>query len=327
MSGEYVRFFKYGWDTPAYNWSFWEDRLGHLLHAAGTGFWSPEGMFLDNTGADLTSPMAYDAFGSSYVALLLDHGYNQTGYYSSYLATIMERGLWTRAAYQSPLGEQPVGGRSNQHQFAEAVLAAVAEKYSRDAASRGDTHTACVLKRVARLYHSSVDRWLRHDGALQITKNWFLDSSNRFGYMSYSFFSNYNLLPASWLSFAYDYASDDTVDECASPADVGGVAFSLSSRSMRKAYASLNGTYLEIITGADPEYDASGLNRFHFDACSIISNVPCRLPSLIGPSQAPGLCGNTAAAKCPNNVGLSAGCWWSLDGGKIIIICTVLISL
>jgi len=315
-AGEYDRIVVRKWGGSM-NWTFWEGRIGRLITALGPngGYWEPTGIFRDNLCCSVLSPMAYDAFGSSYNALLLHSGYNQTGVYASYLNEMMSRGVLTRASYQSPLGEQPVGGRSNQHQFAEAVLCAVAELYAARAAAAGDNLGACQLKRAARLYHSSLRRWVREDGAIQITKNRFLNSSQRFGYMSYSFFSNYNLLPMSWLAIAHEFA-DDSIPECASPADVGGVAFSLDTPAMRKVFASLNGTYVELITGADPEFDASGLNRFHFDACSLpAAPTPCRLNSLLGPSQAPGITGNSGIeAPLVGGAwtgGLSTGAFWS----------------
>ena len=180
-AGEYTRIVKLGYAAGTdLNWTLWESRIGGL---AQRGYWSAEGLFLDNIGSGgrVTSPMAYDAFGSSYPAVLLNDGYSETGFYSAYLSELQMRGVWSRAAYQSPLGEQPVGGRSNQHQFAEATLAAVAELYAVKARDAGDAAGACQLKRAAALYHRSVRRWQRADGAIQITKNWFLNSSQRFG--------------------------------------------------------------------------------------------------------------------------------------------------
>ena len=282
-------------------------------------------MFLDNMHKGspypmVTSPMAYDAFGSSYPAVMLAEGYNSTGYYRNYLAATQVRGVWTRSSYQSPLGEQPVGGRSNQHQFAEATLCAVAELYAGMAAAAGDAASACQLKRTAALYHRSLRRWLRADGAFQITKNWFLNYTDRFGYMSYSYFSNYNALPASWLALAFEYAAEG-VPECSAIADVGGAAWAVENPNMRKVYASVGGTYVELITGADPNFDATGFNRFHFDRCDAGGGggtaAPCRLNGLLGPSQAPGISGNFAGERqnggAPPFVGgLATGVVWAL---------------
>jgi uncharacterized protein (DUF2126 family) len=55
------------------------------------------------------------------------------------------------------LGEQPVGGRSNQHQFAEATLAGVAELYAVKARDAGDAAGACQLKRAAALEKVAVN--------------------------------------------------------------------------------------------------------------------------------------------------------------------------
>ncbi len=137
--------------------------------------------------------------------------------------------------------------------------------------------------------------------------------------MSYSYFSNYNALPASWLALAFEYA-DEGVPECASLADVGGAAWAVDNPNMRKAYASVSGTYVELITGADPNFDATGLNRFHFDRCDVAgggnsSGGPCRLNGLLGPSQAPGIMGNFAAGEGAAGAfsgGLATGLVWAL---------------
>lgn len=130
--------------------------------------------------------------------------------------------------------------------------------------------------------------------------------------MSYSYFSNYNLLPASWLALAYEFA-DDSVPECAALADVGGAVFSVDI--MRKVYASASGTYVELQTGADADFDASGFNRLHIDACDQAdAPTPCRLSNLLGPSQAPGISGNFADARAGAAAagGLSTGLVWRL---------------
>ena len=316
-AGEYDRLVKRGWVVdPSLNWTFWESRIDGLI---ARGYFSAEGMFLDNvaTSTGLPSPTAYDAFGSSYPAIMLAEGYNSTGAYKDYLEEVQIRGVWTRAAYQSPLGEQPVGGRSNQHQFAEATLCAVAELYAAKAAAAGDALSACQLKRSAALYHRSVQRWLRSDGALQITKNWFLNYSMRFGFMGYSFMSNYNLLPMSWLALAYEYA-DDSIPECAAIADVGGAAVAIENPNMRKVYASVAGTYVELNTGADPEFDATGFNRYHYDACGMVGHrSTCRLKGLLGPSAAPGISGNAGVSLNARNGaplgGLATGLVWAFE--------------
>lgn len=320
-AGEWIRMRQLGWETPAFNWSLWESRLQRLATVEGaSGFWSPDGLFDDNAGQLKSSPTAYDAFGSTYGIALLQEGYgttNDTAPLGGWLSEMSRRGVWSRAAFQSPLGEQAVGGRSNQHQFAEATLAAAAEYQGSRAAAEGDVQGACMLRRAARQYHTSVRRWIRSDLDTQrpwlaITKNYF-PYPLRFGYMGYSFLVNYNLLPLAWLATAHEWAAPDSAfGECATPADVGGAVVVLPDSQTRKVYASVRGTYIEIMTGADPEYDAAGMNRLHIDFCAIANAsdpAPCRLPSLLGPSQAPGLLDSAAA---PGGLALSTGIFWRL---------------
>ncbi len=84
-------------------------------------------------------------------------------------------------------------------------------------------------------------------------------------------------------------------------------------------FAGISGTYLEIITGADFHFDATGLNRFHFDRCDAAGGgggAPCKLSGLLGPSQAPGIEGNFAAGEggndSPFSGGLATGLVWAL---------------
>ncbi len=117
----------------------------------------------------------------------------------------------------------------------------------------------------------------------------------------------------SWLALAYEYAGDSQgVPECAALADVGGAAWAVENPNVRKVFASIAGTYVELATGADPDFDATGLTRFHFDRCDAAGGggggaAACKLSSLLGPSQAPGISGNFAAAAAAAAAGAGAG--------------------
>lgn len=87
----------------------------------------------------------------------------------------------------------------------------------------GAPQLACMFKRAAHLAMQSVSRWQNPAGYLQVVKNRF-DPADRWGYEVYSFQSNYNLLPAAMLATAAQLA-DESVEECAAPADVGGFVF------------------------------------------------------------------------------------------------------
>lgn len=327
-AGEWIRIVENGWGNGStWTWNDWEARIGRLATinggspggpGGGSGFWNSDGLFQDNWGQDKTSPHAYDVFGNAYTSYLLRMGYGSSGmpgYYASYLGPLMARGIRTRIGFQTPWGEIPVGGRSGQHQWNEMVQCAITEYYAAQAAAAGDATSACQLKRAARLYHASARRWLRPDGALQIVKNWFLNATERWGYESYSFFSQYNNMPAAWLANAY-LEADDSIPECAAPADVGGTAFALPYSTFRKVFAMAGGTYVEVMTGADPEYDSTGFYRLQFQSChtraaaNISAAAPCYLNSLLGPTAAPPL-----SASQPKGVATSIGsAWWTLAG-------------
>ena len=122
----------------------------------------------------------------------------------------------------------------------------------------------------------------------------------------------------SWLSLAYAFANED-IPECAATADVGGTAFSIDTSNTRKVFGSVAGTYVQINTGADPEFDASGLTRLHFDACDQRGNAssagqPCKLSALLGPSAAPGISGNAGRAA---SMGGSEGLYGGVSTGLV----------
>ena len=313
-TGEWIRLVELGYNNQYANFSFWEQRIGRLATLGGPGFWNSNGQFQDNYGQPKTSPHAYDAFADAYTSLLLYYGYGNStisnyGYYANYLSTLMSRAIYTHALFQSPFGEIPVGGRSGQHQWNEAVMAAQYEIYANYAYQKGDMLTACQLQRAAHLSLHSLNRWIRPDGAIQIVKNWFLNGTQRWGYEGYSFMSQYNLLPMGWLANAYTIAEpNDAIPECATIADVGGVAFALPYDTFRKIFAMAQGTFVEIMTGADPEYDSTGLYRIHFNRCGTSSSTTdCMVYSLLGPTAAPPLSSSTTVAS-------ALGVYWTFEG-------------
>ena len=101
-------------------------------------------------------------------------------------------------------------------------------------------------------------RWRRPSGELWIVKN-FAEPEQRFGYEAYSFHSQYNNLPMAMLAMAY-LRADDSIPERPMPSEVGAYVFDLRD-IFHKIVASAGGTYVEIDTGADNNYNATGLQR------------------------------------------------------------------
>jgi hypothetical protein len=132
---------------------------------------------------------------------------------------------------------------------------------------------------------------------MQVVKNW-IDPSSRFAYESYSYHSQYNLLPMAMLSMAYEYAAPtENLPEGAAPADVGGFVFELDN--LHKMFANAGGTYVEIDTAGDHHYDATGLIRVHQKG----------IPPQIGPSDSL-LASSSYSSPNPSPITTGVGVSW-----------------
>ncbi|MDB6024660.1 MAG: hypothetical protein JWM68_883 [Verrucomicrobiales bacterium] len=240
---------------------------------------------------DPNLPLAYDHFPRHFLAAILQRGYD--GQHRAALEELLDRAAWTSLLIQSPNGELPTGGRSAQHQWNEAEQCVTFEVWANRNKRAGDNLSANAFKRAAHLSLESIQRWVRPSGELWIVKNRF-DPAVRHGFQGYSSHSQYNLLAASMLSTAWMLA-DDSITEGACPADVGGFAFELPE--FHKVFANAGGLYLEIDTGADAEYNSTGLIRVH----------KAGLESLIGPSD------STAIHDEPLAIGIA---WAENNGWK-----------
>ena len=201
-----------------------ESLLAMLGQEGLSTFFTASGLFQDHSGRGWANPLSYDTFiGLGYLPVLLREGY--TGPFAPLLREIVRRGAHTRMLMQSPWGETPVGGRSSQEPWAEAAAALGWEIAASDALALGDTLSACQFKRAAALAAGSIASWQNPDGSLQVVKNRF-PHERRWGWDSYAFRTNFNANTAAFLALAHLHAND-TIEECASPADLGGFVFEL----------------------------------------------------------------------------------------------------
>lgn len=227
------------------------DGLGFVeesLKAQERLFSSPWGLYLEG-------PMAYDLFPRMWAMDAVAGGYD--GPYAKELAGLLWRGAMTSLFLQTPNGELPAGGRSAQHQWNEAEECAAFEIAAAQALKAGDRWMAGAFKRGAHLALASMNRWRRPSGELHIVKNR-ADPASEHGYESYSSHSQYNLLAAAMLAIAYEHAGDtEKVAEAPAPCDIGGYVLRLDA--LHKVIANAGGMYVEVDTGADPHYDATGL--------------------------------------------------------------------
>lgn len=226
--------------------------VAHSWGAQGRHFTSPYGFYMEG-------PMAYDHFPRIFFADALAQGYD--GAFSSEAGRAMDRAAIASLFMQSSSGELPAGGRSAHHQWNEAEQCFTYEIYAAKAKAAGNTVMAAAYKRAAHLALSSMRRWVRPSGEMQIVKNW-VNPASRHGYESYSYHSQYNLLPMAMLSAAYEYAeATEDIAEGPSPADCGGYVFKVDG--LDKVFANAGGTCVELDTSGDHHYDATGLIRIH----------------------------------------------------------------
>lgn len=208
---------------------------------------------------DPNAPLAYDAFPRLWLEdMLADDAYH--GAHHTRLQEFLTLGSLSTLLLLSPSGEWACGGRSAHHQWNEAEVAVISEVNARRWMGMGRPDVAGAFKRAAHLALTSMRRWQRPSGELWIVKN-HADPSLRFGYESYSFHSQYNLLAVAMLAMAYQHA-DDRIQETPTPAERGGYVFDLRD-TFHKICASAGGTYVLIDTGADPHYNSTGLLRVH----------------------------------------------------------------
>ncbi len=261
--------------------------------AQGRHFTSPYGLYMEG-------PMPYDHFPRIFLADVIEQGY--TGPYSTEVKQALDRAAVASLFMQSPWGELPSGGRSAHHQWNEAEQCVTYEIYAAKAEAAGDLRMAAAYKRGAHLALSSMFRWVRPSGEMQVVKNW-VNPSSRHAYESYSYHSQYNLLPMAMLATAYEYAaSSEDVAERPAPADTGGFVFHVPG--LDKVFANAGGTYIELDTIADTHYDATGLNRVH------VKGVPPQL----GPSDSL-LSSSSYTSPNPSSITTGVGVSWKDSTG------------
>lgn len=300
----------YDYLPGSFNWTVVSSSGDALLQLAGirstnnpyvTECWAAQGVhFLSPYGLYEEGPMAYDHFPRIWVEDALAQGYS--GPYSAEMSEAMDRAAITSLFMQSPWGELPAGGRSAHHQWNEAEQCLTYEIYAAKAKTNGDLLMAGAYKRAAHLAFSSMQRWVNSDGAMQVLKNW-VNPSQRFGYESYSYYSQYNLLPMAMLATAYEYAApSENVAESPAPADTGGFVFQLDG--LHKVFANVGGTYVELDTNGDHHYDATGLIRIHQKG----------VPPQLGPSDSL-LSGAAYNSPNPSPLTTGVGVSWQDSGG------------
>ena len=220
---------------------------------------------------DPNSPMTYDMVSRMNLTLAMWAGYN--GKYSEELNEVLKNGALSQLLYQSPTGECPFGGRSNQQNFNEVTFALICEYEALRWRQEGDLPMAGAFKRAAALAINSIEKYLCVQ-PIFFTKNMFPSETQHGREKGYGFYGAYSLLIASQMGFA-SLLADESIQEEKCPAECGGYVFE-TEKSFHKIFASCKGIHIEIDSNADFHYDATGLGRIHFAGCpsALVLSIP-----------------------------------------------------
>ena len=208
---------------------------------------------------DPNSPLAYDEFARLWLDdMMADQAYD--GYLAKRLHEFLRTGGLSTLLLLSPSGEWASGGRSALHNWNEAETVVVCEINANYWNQLHRADVAGAFKRAAHLAYQSMQRWQRPTGEMWIVKNR-AEPAVRLGYETYSFDSQYNLLPMAMLAIAYSHA-DDAIAERPAPSEIGGYVFD-ARETFHKIAAAAGGYYVLIDTNGDPHYNSTGLQRVH----------------------------------------------------------------
>ena len=228
------------------------------------------GMYMDKAGDDMHQPLVYDLVARGLFAALLNEGYR--GKHYDAIDECLRKSALCSLKMQSPNGELPFGGRSNQFIHNETWLMAVYEYEAKRYNEEGNTELVREFKAAAsRAYEVAID-WLSREPIYHI-KNRF-PTETRYGCEQYAYFDKYMITVASLSYIAY-LTADDSIPECEAE-DVLPVAWE-SSYHFHKVFLKAGGYGAEIDLSGDDHYDATGLGRVHKAGApsTLCMSVPC----------------------------------------------------
>lgn len=255
-------------DVPVSNWGAYNSASEFMREYMG---WTDAEDFLnlqipsqiisfDENGMyrDPNEPMLYDLATRCQFAVLLYFGYK--GKYRNRVYDLIKKSGEITLKMQSPTGEIPFGGRSNQFLFNEAYAAIMFEFLASDCKKCGDEKTASVYKSAAKLAADSICMRMKETPVHHV-KNHF-PTKSKYGCEDYAYYDKYMITLASFIYMAYLFADDSIAPSEKCPAQKGGY-IALTSKHFHKVFAACGGYQLEFDTAADFDYDASGLGRIH----------------------------------------------------------------
>jgi len=182
----------------------------------------------------------------------------------------LRSGAMCALLYQSPSGEMPFGGRSNQQNFVEASFALICEAEARRFKAEGEMLMASVLRRAAARAVRSVTPYLTSD-PIHFNKNRFPPETQHGRQLSYGYYGAYTLLIASQLAAA-GLLADRTIPFAQTTPAESGTFLWTTTDAFHKIFANVQGSHLELELCCEGDHDAVGWGRWH------VTGAPPELP-------------------------------------------------
>lgn len=244
---------------------FIELQLGQQLQ------WMDEnGMYRDNGKEDVHNPFVYDLVPRGLFAVLLNRGYR--GKYYREIDEHIKKAALLMLRMQSPNGELPFGGRSNQFLHNEPWMVTVFEYEAKRYAREGNFALAATFKAASARALAVTEHWLSKNPIRHI-KNRF-PTETKYGCEGYAYFDKYMITVASFLYAAYLICDDSIAYEPTADLEP---QVAVPSKHFHKVFLKSGGYGLEFDLDADPRHDANGLGRIHLAGApsAICLSCPC----------------------------------------------------
>lgn len=235
--------------------------------------WMDEnGMYLDHpSDPDYYHPVQYDLVSRGLFCMALNRGYRGK-YYTVIDALLKKAGLMT-LDMQSPSGEVPFGGRSNQYLHNEAMLAVSLEYEAKRYAREGKPELAARFKAATDRALSAIEGWLKKEPISHIKNRYPFDSM--YGCEPYGYFDKYMITAASMLYAAYLICEDVPFEPSA---DLKPTV-AMTSHYFHKLFVKAGGYGLEFDLFGHELHDASGLGRVHRTGAPAAICLSCPFPA------------------------------------------------
>lgn len=226
------------------------------------------------------NPHGVEAVGRGNLTALLAHGYD--GEIAPLLAKLVERGARVSLLLQSPDGQCPPNGRTDDHVWNDILYQLIFEVMAERHWARGEKRLAGQYRRAAMLAFRSALRWKRSDppwdGFFSITKNFF-PPADRVGHQPASQVGNYSGAVMYHLAEAC-LARQSDIPEVPAPAEIGGYAFE-TDPAFSSVVANAGGmqVFANLRGDAWPKYD------MHWSALGVVRFAKAGWDSRLGPSD------------------------------------------